>query len=181
MTQTGVIMYGHFRLTSGKHSDTYLQCAKVLQYPDLAERLARPIADAFLADGVQVVAGPATGGIIVAHEVARALGARAVFGEREEGAMTLRRGFAIEPDERVLVVEDVLTTGGSASELVEAVRDRGGLVVGVGALVDRSGGKLDLGVPVTTLARIRPSLYEIEKCPLCADGIPAIKPGSRKV
>jgi orotate phosphoribosyltransferase len=177
--KTGALMRGHFRLTSGLHSDIYLQSALVLQYPEHAAALGRGLAAAFRADGAQTVLAPAIGGILVAHEVARALGVRALFTEREGGVMRLRRGFALAAGERCLVVEDVITTGGSTREVVQCVQELGGAVVGVGSLIDRSGGAAAFGVKRTALATVSATTWPPESCPLCASGSQAIKPGSR--
>lgn len=179
--QTGAMLSGHFKLTSGRHSDLYFQCARVLQYPDCTAALCRELAARFTGEDVSLVIGPATGGIIVSYETARALGVRGIFTERETGVMSLRRGFTIEPDERVLVVEDVITTGGSVREVIEVVRSLGGIVVGAGVLVDRSGGKADLGVRKEALLVTETIAYDPDACPLCRDGIPAVKPGSRNI
>lgn len=179
LKRTGVLLEGHFRLTSGRHSARYLQCAQVLQYPQEASRLAKALAGRFAKDQVDVVVGPAIGGIILAYEVARHLGARALFAERQDGAMALRRGFQIRPGERVLVVEDVITTGGSVHEVIRLVRDLGGQVVGVGVLVDRSDGQADFGYPLQSLLQIDITTYPPQDCLLCKQGLPAIKPGSR--
>lgn len=178
---TRAMLTGHFRLTSGRHSDRYFQCAKVLQHPNHTETLCRELASRFAGEDVSVVIGPATGGIIVSYEVARALGVRSMFAERENGAMTLRRGFSIEPGERVLVVEDVITTGGSVREVIEVVRGLGGKVVGAGVLVDRSNGTVDLGVRTDALLTTEVVSYAPEDCPFCKQGIPAVKPGSRNL
>ncbi len=175
------LLTGHFRLTSGRHSNRYIQCARVLQYPAYAEVLCKGLAQRFMNDRIDVVAGPAMGGIIVAYETARHLNVRAVFSEREEGIMQFRRGFSIRPGERVLVVEDVITTGGSVKEVIEAVRNLGGVVAGVGALVDRSGGKTDLGVKTESLLTLEVQSFLPEECPLCREGLPLVKPGSRKI
>jgi orotate phosphoribosyltransferase len=177
--KTGALMRGHFRLTSGLHSDVYLQSALVLQYPEHAAALGTALAAPFRADGVQTVLAPAIGGILVAHEVARALGVRALFTEREGGVMRLRRGFALAPGERCLVVEDVITTGGSTREVVQCVEDLGGAVVGVGSLIDRSGGAAAFTVKRTALATVSATTWAPEECPLCKTGSQAIKPGSR--
>lgn len=179
--KTGVLLTGHFILTSGRHSERYLQCAKLLQYPALAEKALKELAQNFRESEVDTVIGPAIGGIIVAYEVARALSARALFAERENGVMTLRRGFSIEPGEHVLVVEDVVTTGGSVKEVIDVVRSCGGEVVGVGALVDRNGNRVDFGVPFYSLLSLEVESYPPEECPLCKKGLPAQKPGSRKL
>lgn len=177
--QSGALLEGHFLLTSGRHAARYIQCARVLQYPAYAALLGEELAGFFRAEEVQAVLGPALGGIIVAHEVARALGARAIFAEREEGRLTLRRGFSLAAGEAVVVVEDVLTTGGSARETMALAQAAGARVVGVGALVDRSGGRLDLGVPTRALLTLDVPSYEPQDCPLCREGLPLVKPGSR--
>jgi orotate phosphoribosyltransferase len=177
--KTGALLRGHFRLTSGLHSDIYLQSALVLQHPEAAEALGRGLAEAFRAEGARTVLAPAIGGILVAHEVARALGVRALFTEREEGVMTLRRGFALERDEPCLVVEDVITTGGSTREVVDCIERLGGRVVGVGSLIDRSGGTATFSVKRVAMATITASTFKPEECPLCLAGSVAIKPGSR--
>ena len=177
--KTGALMRGHFRLTSGLHSDLYLQSALVLQYPEHAAALGRGLAATFRADGVHAVLAPAIGGILVAHEVGRALGVRALFTEREGGVMRLRRGFSLAAGERCLVVEDVITTGGSTREVVTCVEEHGGVVVGVGSLIDRSGGAVSFGVKRSALATVSATTWPPEACPLCAGGSQAIKPGSR--
>jgi orotate phosphoribosyltransferase len=177
--KTGALMRGHFRLTSGLHSDVYLQSALVLQYPEHAAALGGGLAAAFRGDGAQTVLAPAIGGILVAHEVARALGVRALFTEREDGTMRLRRGFALTAGERCLVVEDVITTGGSTREVVACVQQHGGAVVGVGSLIDRSGGAAAFTVKQTALATVSATTWAPETCPLCKTGSQAIKPGSR--
>ena len=177
--KTGALMRGHFLLTSGLHSDIYLQSALVLQYPEHAARLGDALAAPFGDAGAQTVLAPAIGGILVAHEVARALGVRALFTERENGVMRLRRGFALTPGERCLVVEDVITTGGSTREVVECVRASGGAVVGVGSLIDRSGGAAAFDVKQAALATVSATTWPPEACPLCKTGSAAIKPGSR--
>jgi orotate phosphoribosyltransferase len=177
--RTGALLRGHFRLTSGLHSDVYLQSALVLQHPVHAEALGRALAEPFRAAGARTVLAPAIGGILVAHEVARALGARALFTEREDGVMKLRRGFALERGEPCLVVEDVITTGGSTGEVVECVEKAGGVVVGVGSLIDRSGGGAQFAVKRVALATVQATTWKPEACPLCKTGSPAIKPGSR--
>lgn len=175
------LLEGHFLLTSGKHSAQYMQCAQVLQYPDRAAILAEGLASQFKDMGVQTVIGPATGGILVAHEVARALGVRSLFTERENGIMRLRRGFKLTPGERVLVVEDVITTGGSVREVLAVVKEFGANALGVGVLVDRTGGQVDFELPQCSIIQLNIQAFEAEECPLCAQGIPAIKPGSRKI
>ena len=177
--QTGALLDGHFQLTSGLHSARYLQCALVLQYPEHAEFVGRALAAKFSDDRVDAVVAPAIGGIIVAHETARAIGARALFTEREAGIMTLRRGFRLSRGERVLVVEDVVTTGGSTRETIEAVVNADGVVIGVGSMVDRSGGAVDVGVRRQALLTLDVPTYDPSECPMCKEGVPAIKPGSR--
>lgn len=175
------LLDGHFLLTSGKHSAQYMQCAQVLQYPDRAAILAEGLASQFRELGIQTVIGPATGGILVAHEVARTLGVRSLFTERENGVMRLRRGFTLSPGERVLVVEDVITTGGSVREVLAVVQEFGATALGVGVLVDRTGGKVDFEVSQCSIIQLNIQAFAAEECPLCAQGIPAVKPGSRKV
>src|SRR5919204_1123311 len=160
--KTGALMRGHFRLTSGLHSDVYLQSALVLQYPEHAAALGSALAGPFRADGVQTVLAPAIGGILVAHEVARALGVRGLFTERESGVMRLRRGFTLSPGERCLVVGDVITTGGSTREVVQCVQEHGGVVIGVGCLIDRSGGTAAFPVKRAALATITAATHQPE-------------------
>ncbi len=177
---TGALLTGHFLLSSGLHSDQYFQCARVLQYPALAERLCAQLARPFRDEKVAAVIAPAVGGIVVAHETARALGVRAVFAEREQDEMRLRRGFELAAGERVLVVEDVVTTGGSVKEVIELVKASGATPIGVAALVDRSGGRVDFGLPFVPLVRLDVHTYPAERCKLCQAGEPLVKPGSRK-
>jgi orotate phosphoribosyltransferase len=180
--RSGGLLEGHFRLTSGLHSSGYLQCALVLQHPPHAEALGRAIADRTRDLRPSVVLSPALGGVVIGHEVARALGARALFAERQDGALTLRRGFVIGETDRVLVVEDVLTTGGSTRETMQVAKAAGGQVVGAAAIVDRSGrpaARFD--VPFAALLDVDLPTYEPRACPLCAQGLPVIKPGSRPV
>jgi orotate phosphoribosyltransferase len=180
---TGAYLTGHFRLTSGLHSPEYLQCALVLQYPGHAEELGRRLAERLRpligSERVDLVASPAIGGIIIGHEVARALGARFVFAEREAGKMTLRRGFAVAPGETAVVVEDVITTGGSTREVVDTLQERGVRVLAAGSIIDRSGGASEVGAPRAALETMRVISYAPESCPLCAQSIPVVKPGSR--
>ena len=179
--EKGALLEGHFLLSSGLHSEKYLQCALVLQHPDLATELCFSLAGRFRSEKVDLVIAPALGGIIVAHEVAKALGVRAVFAERVEGKLTLRRGFFINPGDKALVVEDVVTTGGSTKETMRVVTDEGGVVVAAGALIDRSGGTTNLGVPFEALVTLSISVFQPSECPLCRKGIPAVKPGSRNL
>ncbi len=179
--EAGAIQKGHFKLTSGVHSDIYIQCAQVMQYPEFMNNLCSELGKKFRGDDVDVIVGPAVGAIIMAHVMARVLGTwvRAIFTERENGKMTLRRSFKIKKGEKVLVVEDVTTTGSSVKEVIDIVKERQGKVVGVGALIDRSGGKIDFGVKTQSLLTLDIKIYLPEVCPLCKKGIPAVKPGSR--
>lgn len=179
--QSEALLEGHFRLTSGNHSDRYIQCAQVLQYPHYTELLCRELATEFQGKGIDVVIGPAMGGIIIAYEVARVLGVKGLFTEREQGKMVLRRNFHINPGSKVLVVEDVITTGGSVQEVINVVNDLGGVVSGVGVLVDRSGGKVDFGVPLFSLLSLNIDVFHPDTCPLCKQDVPLVKPGSRQV
>jgi len=177
---TGALLEGHFQLSSGLHSTVYLQCALVLQFPERAEAFGRAIAEKFRGQGIELVASPAIGGIVIGHEVARVLGARFVWTEREAGQMTLRRGFTITPGEKTLIVEDVITTGGSTRDTIEAVRRAGADVVGAVSIIDRSGGSADVGVPLSSLASLRVLSAEAADCDACKLGEPVVKPGSRK-
>jgi orotate phosphoribosyltransferase len=179
--RSGALLEGHFRLTSGLHSPGYLQCALVLQHPPHAEMLGRAIADRTRELRPTVVLSPALGGVVIGHEVGRALGVRAIFAERQDGALTLRRGFIISESDRVLVVEDVLTTGGSTRETMQVARAAGAQVVGAASIADRGARSVDLGVPFVSLLEVDLPTYEPDKCPLCAQGLPVIKPGSRPV
>lgn len=179
MTRAGALLEGHFLLTSGLHSEKYFEKFNLLQHPKWTEALCRALAERFRDAGVEVVVGPAVGGILLAHEVAKALSARAIFTEREQGRMALRRGFAIHRGERVLVVEDVVTTGGSVAEVISVVRESQGELVGVGLLVDRSADGADFGVPTESLLRLSVAAYPPEACPLCRKGVPLTVRGSR--
>ncbi|HUN62995.1 MAG TPA: orotate phosphoribosyltransferase [Candidatus Sulfotelmatobacter sp.] len=187
----GAIRHGHFELSSGRHSDTYVQCALVLQYPRFAEKLGQALAALFSDARIDAVVSPALGGVIIGQEVARALpgpkdaiggGVPAMFVERDgSGTMTLRRGFALQPDQHVLVVEDVWTTGGSTEEAIHVVQEAGGRVVAAGALIDRSGGTIEFPVESNALIQMKIASHEPEDCPLCRQGNVAVKPGSRFV
>ncbi len=189
LEEVGAIRQGHFELTSGLHSATYVQCALVLQYPKYAEQLGRALAAEFMDLRVDCVASPALGGVILGHEVARAIPAgqggkpiRAIFVERDaNGTLTLRRGFRVEPDEHVLVVEDVWTTGGSTCETIRVLEEAGARVVAAGALIDRSGGRIELPVRTEALIDLKIESYDASECPQCRNGGVAIKPGSRFV
>ncbi len=176
---SGALLDGHFRLTSGLHSPRYLQCALVLSQPSSAAALADALAPQVASLGATVVLSPALGGIVIGHEMGRALGVRAIFAERQEGRLTLRRGFSLGPADRVLVVEDVVTTGGSTRETMEVAEAAGATVVGAASIVDRSGGQTDLGAPYHALLQMAVPTYEPATCPLCAQGLPVVKPGSR--
>ncbi|MDR0405574.1 MAG: orotate phosphoribosyltransferase [Clostridiales bacterium] len=181
LKEAGVLLDGHFLLTSGRHSGKYLQCARIFQNTQYSETLCAALAEKYRDANVDVVIGPAVGAVLIAYEVSRQLGVRNIFAERDgEGRMTLRRSFEIAAGERVLVTEDVVTTGGSVREVIDVVRAAGGEVVGVGSIVDRTGGKVDFGVPFQAVLSVEVTSYDAEDCPLCRDGIPAVKPGSRK-
>jgi orotate phosphoribosyltransferase len=177
--RSGALLEGHFRLSSGLHSPGYLQCALVLQHPREAEALGAALGGIVRSLGAQAVLSPAMGGIVIGQEVGRALGVRAIFAERQDGALTLRRGFALDPGEKVIVVEDVVTTGGSTRETMDVARAAGAIVVGACAIVDRSGGKQGLDVPFHALLPMDVKTYQPDACPLCQQGIPVVKPGSR--
>jgi orotate phosphoribosyltransferase len=175
---SGALLEGHFRLSSGLHSSGYMQCALVLQWPERAARLGEALAAIVRPLGATVVLSPALGGIVIGQEVGRALGVRAIFAERQDGTLTLRRGFTLEAGDRVLVVEDVVTTGGSTRETMHVAAAHGATVVGAASIVDRHG-HVDLGVSFRTLARVTLPTYDPGACPLCAQGQPVTKPGSR--
>jgi orotate phosphoribosyltransferase len=175
----GALLEGHFRLTSGLHSPGYLQCALVLQHPREAEAYGVALAERLRDLGARTVLSPALGGIVIGQEVGRALGIRAIFAERVDGTLMLRRGFSLDPDETVVVIEDVVTTGGSTRETIEVARAAGARVVGAGAIIDRGGGLQRLDVPFHALAELSLPTYEPASCPLCLAGQPVVKPGSR--
>jgi orotate phosphoribosyltransferase len=177
--RAGAFLEGHFRLTSGLHSPGYLQSALVLQHPSEAAACGTAIAERVRALGAEVVLSPALGGIVIGQEVGRALGVRAIFAERQDGTLTLRRGFTLAPGEKVLVVEDVVTTGVSTRETIDVARACGAIVVGAASIIDRSSGEQGLDVPYEALVPISLPTYQPESCPLCAQGLPAVKPGSR--
>jgi orotate phosphoribosyltransferase len=170
---------GHFELSSGLHSPNYLQCALALQYPSDASMYGRMIAEKFVDENVDAVASPAIGGLVVGYAAAQALNVRFIWTERQNGVMTLRRGFSVKKGERFLVVEDVITTGGSTRECIGALTSAGANVIGAASIIDRSNGKADVGVPRISLAAINVPSYEPQNCPLCASGSAAVKPGSR--
>jgi orotate phosphoribosyltransferase len=180
--RTGALLEGHFVLSSGLHSRNYLQCALVLQHPSEAAVLGRALATHFQGQAVETVVSPAIGGLIIGHEVARALGTRFIWTERDSsGQMTLRRGFGVRPGENVIVVEDVITTGGSTRETIETLKEAGAFVTGAAAIIDRSAGRADVGVPLVALAKLEVPSVAASACELCASGDIAIKPGSRKI
>jgi len=176
---SGALLDGHFRLTSGRHSNSYFQCAKVLQYPEYLSAICGEIAGFFRESGVTTVISPAIGGIVVGTEVGRQLGVKTIFAERKDGTMMIRRGFSIDPSEQVLVVEDVITTGGSVAEVIELVNAAGATVAGVASVVDRSNGKVRLAERQFSLLTMEVVSYAPEECPLCKEGVPIYAPGSR--
>jgi len=181
LKEAGVLLQGHFLLTSGRHSDKYMQCAKIFTDAKLSEKLCAELAELYRGDNVELVIGPAIGAILMSYEVSRQLNLPNIFTERDaSGEMCLRRGFEIQPGQRVLIVEDVVTTGGSVMEVVKIVQDMGGVVVGIGSIVDRTGGKMDFGAPYKSVLSMEVLSYEPDDCPICKSGIPLVKPGSRK-
>jgi orotate phosphoribosyltransferase len=176
--QSGALLEGHFKLSSGLHSGGYLQSALVLQYPNHAEALGRALAERLRECGATVVVSPAMGGLIIGHEVGRALGVRAIFAERQDAKMTFRRGFSLDPSDRVVVIEDIVTTGLSTGETIGAIEAAGAKVVGAGSIIDRGGGS-SLAVPFRALAALSFPTYQPDACPMCAAGQPVVKPGSR--
>ncbi len=170
LEETQAVLHGHFLLTSGLHSPMYVEKFNVLQHPKYTEMLCKELAARYANDNVELVVGPMTGGILLAHEVGKNLGTRAIFTEREDGKMVFKRGFHIEPGTRVLIVEDIVTTGGSVFEVLEAVKGQGGVPVGIGLLVDRSGGKVDFGMRTEALLHLNVETYQPDNCPLCAEG-----------
>ena len=178
--ETRAMLEGHFLLSSGLHSPQYLQCALLFQHPRIAERLCREIASKFRDKKPNVVIAPAVGGIIVSYEVARALGAKSLFAERVQGKMVLRRGFSLDKNDRVLVVEDVITTGLSTKEVIDLVKAHGAELIGIGCIVDRSKEEIDFGTEYKSLIKIDISVFKKDTCPLCTEGVSLVKPGSRK-
>ncbi|MCX7813542.1 MAG: orotate phosphoribosyltransferase [Pseudothermotoga sp.] len=180
LLKVGAILEGHFLLSSGKHSSKYIQCAKIFEYPEYGEKIGKAIAEKIAHHKPTVVIGPALGGVILAYEVARQLGTRAMFTERENGTMKLRREFHIETGERVAIVEDVTTTGKSVLEVIQVVEEHGGKVCCIASIVDRSIEKLPFDVSFYSLAKLQLPIYEPDNCPLCERNVPLVKPGSRK-
>ena len=179
--KTEALLTGHFLLTSGRHSDRYFQCAKVLQYPEHAEKLCKMIANNFRSAEIDTVIAPAIGGLVVGQEVARQLNKRFIFAEREDKKLSLRRGFTLDENENVLVCEDVVTTGGSVFEVIDIVKNNKANVVGVGFIVDRSNGKVNFEYPQFSTLKLEVVSYQPDECPLCREDIELVKPGSRKV
>lgn len=177
--ETNALLEGHFILSSGLHSPKYLQCALALQYPADAAKFGKAIAEHFLDENIETVASPAIGGLVIGYAVAQALNVRFIWTERENAQMTLRRGFSVKENERILVVEDVITTGGSTRECIEALESRGAKTIGAASIIDRSGGAADVGVKRIALATLEVPSYKTEECPMCAEGSVAYKPGSR--
>jgi len=175
-----VMLEGHFLLTSGRHSDKYMQCAKLFQYADTSALICKQLAEQFADKKIDLVAGPAIGGIIMAYEMGRQLGVKNIFAERENGVMTLRRGFEVPAGANVLVVEDVVTTGGSVREVIALIKECGANVAGVGAVVDRSNGQVDFGCEFRAVLSMEVKSYDPAECPICGSGLPLVKPGSRK-
>ncbi len=178
--KTGGLLNGHFLLTSGRHSNRFMQCAKLFMYPEYSELLCVELAKKLSPLNIECVTSPAIGGIIMGYAVAKHLNKKNIFAERENGAMCFRRGFEIRRGERCVVVEDVVTTGGSVKEVVSLVKEHGGEVVAVASIVDRSGGKIDFGVPFFSLLSMDITSYSPDECPICKEGLPLVKPGSRK-
>ena len=177
LEETKAVLHGHFLLTSGLHSPMYVEKFNVLQHPKYTEKLCQEIARRYANDNIELVVGPTTGGILLAYECGKALGTRAIFTERENGKMTLKRGFQIPKGTRCLIVEDIVTTGGSVREVMDVVKEHEGVIVGIGLLVDRSGGKVDFGVRTEPLLRLDVTTYQPDNCPLCKDNVPMTKRG----
>lgn len=179
LKESEALLEGHFLLSSGKHSDRYIQCAKLLQYPQIAEKALMIVAEKLKDLEIDIIVGPAMGGIIVAYELGRQLNKPAIFTEREEGTMTIKRGFNIKTGQKVLIAEDVVTTGKSAYEAIKVVEEHGGLVVGIACIVDRSNG--DIKYPLYSATKLEINTYDKDNCPMCAEGKDIVKPGSRKI
>ena len=179
--ETGVMLDGHFLFTSGRHGDKYMQCAQLFRFPQYTDEILEDLAKRFEGEQMDLVIGPAVGAVQMSFAMARILGCENIFAERENGVMTLRRGFHIEPGQKVLVVEDVVTTGGSVQEVLELVHKAGGDVVGVCVVVDRTNGQIDLGERLESVVSLDLKSYAPDECPLCKEGIPLVKPGSRNL
>lgn len=178
---SGALLHGHFLLTSGNHGDAYLEKFRIYEQPAIHSNLITEMLGKFAGKNIDVVLGPALGGVIMASEAGRQLGVRAVYAEKENGRLTLRRGFKLNKSEKVLIVDDILTTGGSVKETIAIAQEAGTEIVGIGILADRSGGKADLGVPYTALMTLDLPIYDPQNCPLCVKGMPLVKPGSRQI
>lgn len=182
LKEAGVLLEGHFKLTSGRHSNKYLQCAKIFRYTKYAEELCKSLAEQFAQDNVELVIGPAIGAIAMSYETSRHLNVENIFAERDaDGVMQIRRGFEITKGQNVLIVEDVVTTGGSVKEVIELVKNAGGNIIGIGSIVDRTGGNIDFGFPYKSVISMEVTSWDEENCPLCKEGSTAIKPGSRNI
>lgn len=179
MKELGALHSGHFQLSSGRHSDAYFQCARILQFPELARELGAAMGSFFEDTACDVVVSPALGGILIGHEVARALGRRFVFTERKDGVMMIRRGFALEQGEKVVIAEDVVTRGTSLLEVAKVVEEAGGRVVGLTSIIDRTSGDVELPLPLQSLATVKVETWDPQDCPLCRQGVEIVKPGSR--
>lgn len=179
LEEAGVLLKGHFLLTSGKHSERYLQCAQLFKDPEYSRIISKELVEKYKEEKIDLVVGPAVGGIILAYEVARQLNVRNIFMERENGKMTLRRGFDIKEGERVLVVEDVVTTGGSVKEVIDVIKEMGGTIIGVGSIVDRSSNNRKFEEELKSVIKFNIETFEPENCPICKEGKPVVKPGSR--
>ena len=179
MEELGALHSGHFQLSSGLHSDRYFQCARILQFPDLARELGAAMGDFFDDTAHDLVVSPAMGGILIGHEVARALGRRFVFTERKDGQMMIRRGFSLEKGEKVIIAEDVVTRGTSLLEVIAVIEAAGGKVVGLTSIIDRTSGEVELPLTLQSLARVEVQTWEADSCPLCSEGLDLVKPGSR--
>lgn len=179
MEELGALHSGHFLLSSGLHSDRYFQCARILQFPELARELGAAMGNFFTDNATDLVVSPAMGGILIGHEVARAVGRRFVFTERKDGRMMIRRGFSLEKGEKVIIAEDVVTRGTSLLEVIKVVEDAGGQVIGLTSIIDRTSGEVELPLPLHSLARVVVQTWEADQCPLCAEGKDIVKPGSR--
>jgi orotate phosphoribosyltransferase len=179
MEELGALHNGHFLLSSGLHSDRYFQCARILQFPELARELGAAMSQFFADTPCDLVVSPAMGGILVGHEVARALGRRFVFTERKDGEMMIRRGFSLEEGEKVIIAEDVVTRGTSLLEVVKVVEEAGGVVTGLTSIIDRTSGEVELPLPLKSLAKVKVETWSAEQCPLCSQGVELVKPGSR--
>jgi len=179
LEKTEALLSGHFVLSSGRHSDQYVQCARLFENPLHGELVGNALADLFRDQEIDMVAGPALGGVLLAYDVGRSLGKRVVFAERKDGVMMFRRGFAVKPGEKVLLVEDVVTTGGSIKEVAELLKEAGAEIVGMGTIILRKSPGVSVDLPLKALLEVEVPSYDSEECPMCENGEPAVKPGSR--